>query len=225
MDDTRETQQNEDRDALSPEEIAFLQNTCKPVGEDGKRMVERMNAGHHAELSEWGFSHLVLPTDIDALDVGCGGGANLARILRLCPNARVTGLDYSEVSVVKSREVNAGSIARGVCDVVLGDVCALPFPDASFDLVTAFETVYFWPDVQAAFCEIVRVLKPGGTFMVCHESDGHDKAGKKWAGLIEGMTVYTDEELRVFLDNAGFASVQSDGVPEKGWLVVIAHKA
>lgn len=51
------------------------------------------------------------------------------------------------------------------------DVGALPYGDGAFDLVTAFETVYFWPDLEKAFQEILRTLKPGGRFLLVCETD------------------------------------------------------
>lgn len=81
------------------------------------------------------------------LDIGCGGGANLAQFLKLCPQGSVCGIDFSAESVATSLRKNAGAVAAGRCEVRQGDVSRLPYADASFDLVTAFETVYFWPDV------------------------------------------------------------------------------
>ena len=59
--------------------------------------------------------------------------------------ATLTGMDYSEVSVAESQKLNALAIKQGKCNVVQGDVSAIPFSDATFDYVSAFETVYFWP--------------------------------------------------------------------------------
>ena len=74
------------------------------------------------------------------------------------------GIDYSAVSVEKARKVNAGAIAAGRCTVQQASVAELPFEAEQFDVVTAFETVYFWPDLAQNFREVYRVLKPGGTF-------------------------------------------------------------
>ena len=50
-----------------------------------------------------------------------------------------------------------------------GSVEHMNFTDASFDVVTAFETVYFWPGLPKCFQEVYRVLKPGGIFLICNE--------------------------------------------------------
>ncbi len=92
----------------------IFQNTRKPEGFSGKIMVTSMNIGH-AALAKWGLSHLSF-TDYSAFrDIGCGGGANVAHFLKVCPNGKVTGVDYSEVSVAKSKKVNARAIEKGRC--------------------------------------------------------------------------------------------------------------
>ena len=65
-------------------------------------------------------------------------------------------------------------IASGRCTVIQGNVAELPFDDESFELATAFETVYFWPGLEHCFSEVCRVLQPGGRFIICNESDGTD---------------------------------------------------
>ena len=48
----------------------------------------------------------------------------------------------------------------------------LPFRGETFDVITAFETIYFWPDISEAFKKVYKILKIGGTFMICNESNG-----------------------------------------------------
>ena len=69
----------------------FFSNTGKPEGVMGRIVVAMMNRGH-AGIAAWGFTHLRFRGDEDVLDCGCGGGANLAQLLRLLPKGRVTGL-------------------------------------------------------------------------------------------------------------------------------------
>lgn len=128
----------------------FFENTRKPQGFGGKLMTKMMNRGH-AKLSQWGFSNISVNPDAAVLDVGCGGGANIVAWLGKCGNGHVTGMDYSKVSVAESQKLNAAAIKQGKCCVVQGDVSAIPFPDAVFDYVSAFETVYFWPGLKNVF--------------------------------------------------------------------------
>ncbi len=202
----------------------FFSNTGKPEGVMGRIVVAMMNCGH-AGIAAWGFAHLRFRGDENALDCGCGGGANLAQLLRLLPKGRVTGLDYSPISVEKAREVNRAAIDAGRCTVVQGNVLELPFESSSFDVVTAFETVYFWPELVRCFAEIHRVLKPGGVFMITNEATGRTKSHEKWLKIVDGMSVYTGEELEALLIDAGFAQVEIDEDRKADRLSVRAYRA
>ena len=81
--------------------MSFFENTRKPVGFGGKIMVAMMNFGHSA-MAEWGLRFLKPAPDAMVLDCGCGGGANIKTLLKLCPNGKVQGIDYSAVSVEKT---------------------------------------------------------------------------------------------------------------------------
>ena len=194
----------------------------KPQGEDGFKLVERMNGGHHEDLSLWGLSFLRIADDARALDIGCGGGANIKRLLDRAPHGHVTGVDYSPVSVQASRDHNSSAIAAGRCEVFEGDSSNLPLPDDAFDVATAFETTYYW-DLDRAFPEVKRVLKPGGLFLVCNEDDGDDPEVLELAEKIPGMAVHSPAELEAALVEAGFKIVASERVPEKGHLAIVAQ--
>ena len=173
---------------------------------------------------EWGLSHLTVADDANVLDVGRGGGANVARLLTRCPKGTVTGIDYSPVSVKKSTEVNAAAIAAGRCRVLEGSAAALPFEEGAFDLVTAFETVYFWPDIEECFRGVRRTLKEGGRFAIVNEDDGLTGKNEKWEKMIDGMHTYTPDELRTHLANAGFRDIAVHGDGQHHWLAVMATK-
>ena len=89
--------------------MSFFENTRKPVGLGGKIMVAMMNLGHSA-VARWGLQFLELAPDARVLDCGCGGGANMKRLLKKCPQGVVKGIDYSPVSVEKSKKVNEAAI-------------------------------------------------------------------------------------------------------------------
>lgn len=201
--------------------MSFFENTRKPVGLGGKIMVAMMNLGH-SPVARWGLRFFELTPDAKVLDCGCGGGANIKRLLKKCPQGVVKGIDYSSVSVEKSKRVNEAAVTKGRCDVLRASVTELPFESEQFDAVTAFETVYFWPDLPQCFREIWRVLKSGGTFLICNESNGDKDKDEKWTEIIGGMTIYKDIELKSCLEQAGFFDVQIH--KKKTWLCVTARK-
>ena len=187
--------------------MSFFENTRKPVGFGGKIMVAMMNFGHSA-MAEWGLRFLKPAPDA---------------MLKLCPKGKVQGIDYSAVSVEKTRKVNARAIAAGRCTVQQASVAELPFEAEQFDVVTAFETVYFWPELAQNFREVYRVLKPGGVFFICNEANGETTKDDKWTQIIDGMTIYTDTALKEYLEQAEFCQIQSHK-NKKGWLCITAQK-
>ena len=200
----------------------FFSQTKKLEGFLGKMMVNGMNGASHSALADWGFGFIKKEKAALSLDCGCGGGANVKRLLERSEKAY--GVDYSEVSVQKSRQTNAGAVSGGRCEIIRGDVCSLPFENESFDLVTAFETVYFWQNIGKAFSEIYRVLKNGGVFAITNESTGTDKTSVKFSQIIDGMNLYTGDDLKALLEKAGFTAIEIHSHPDKPWLNVTAKK-
>ena len=94
----------------------------------------------------------------DLLEIGCGAGRNLRAFAHYRPDLRLHGADISERALAEARA------AGGPIEYRLGDALALPYPDASFDIVVLFDLLEHVPDVGAAVAEVARVLRPGGVF-------------------------------------------------------------
>ncbi len=201
----------------------YVNQTRKPEGFLGKMMLGGMNAGH-AKLADWGFAHLPEMTPENAVDLGCGGGRNAGELLKKYPKAHITAVDYSGLSVEKAQKYNKTMISAGRCEVMQRDVSDLKLPAGMFDLATAFETVYFWPGLQKCFAQVAKVLKSGGYFMICNESDGTDPTSLKFEKIIDGMKNYTVEEIETALKDAGFSEVTSHHHPSRPWITVLARK-
>lgn len=111
----------------------------KPHGEEGYETIENMNENHR-EISEYAFECLEVGKNDKILDIGCGGGVNIEKFLKLTSNS-VDGLDYSEVSVNASIRQNQKAVDNKRCKIMQADVCNMPIDDESYDLASAFETV------------------------------------------------------------------------------------
>ena len=201
----------------------FFSQTRKPEGLLGKMMLSTMNPGH-AKLADWGFTHLPDIAPKKAADLGCGGGRNAGELLKRYPKVQVTALDYSELSVEKTKKFNRAMIAAGRCEVLQGDVSDLHLAEGVYDLATAFETIYFWPGLEKCFGQVFRILKRGGYFLICNESDGKDATSLKFEKIIDGMKNYTAEEIETALKAAGFSEVTCTHHPSKPWITVLARK-
>jgi len=185
-----------------------------------------MNVGH-AKLWSWGLTHVAIEPDGTVLDVGCGGGKCVQVLARTAPRGKVYGLDCSEEMVRMARRVNRALIREGRVEIQHGTVSALPFPDATFDLVTGFETYYFWPDLPGDLREIWRVLKPGGTLLITnegHEDEQFAKRNRRWVQWSGIEQLHTPEEHRALLVEAGYVTVGTTTIPEKNWITAVATK-
>ena len=175
------------------------ENPAKPEGEIGSAMLDRMNRSH-APLRNWAFPHIQWQPDMQILDVGCGGGAAISEMLTLSENSHICGIDYSEVSVASAKAFNSEVSAERL-EILQADIISLPFDDNRFELVTAVETVYFWPEIEKAFREIYRVLKPYGEIAILNEGSDPETSNWKVDGFLK---VYRPEELTSLLKSAGF---------------------
>ena len=182
---------------------SFFSQCARPEGFLGRMMLRFMNFGH-APLTNWGLGLIEIHDRWTMLDIGCGGGATLKRLLRRSEGAKVYGIDISEESVAKARRVNAKVLDKQVF-VTQGSAEKLPYEDGKFDLVTAVETVYFWPNLPDCLKEVKRVLKPGGQFAIMVEVIENDSM---WTDIVKGMTAYSPEQLKKLLDDAGFIQTE-----------------
>ena len=197
----------------------------KPSGPLGRRVVRAMNLGH-STMTDWGLQQVRMSKNATILDVGCGGGRTVQKLAELAPEGKVVGLDYSAASVAVSRATNADSIAAGRVRIEEGSVAAVPFPDCTFDVVTAVETHYYWPDLPANVREILRVLRPGGTFALI--------AGTYRGGpfrFLYGMVMpllraafLSEAQHRDLLTQAGFTQVAIMHPSGKNWICATGRR-
>lgn len=145
----------------------------------------------------------------EVLDVGCGAGHST---LALAPGARqVTGLD-----VTPEMLAFAGNLAleRGAANVSfrVGDALALPFGDASFEVVTSRFSAHHYPDPVPAVAEARRVLRHAGRFVLVDTVAPEDPALDTFCNAFELLRDAShvrnnraSEWLRMF-ESAGFAA-------------------
>ena len=192
----------------------------RPSSLMGRLLLRSMNIGH-GRLHQWGLKAAGIQLTDRVLDVGCGGGKAISRILEET-RREVAGVDHSPEAVKTARSVNRAAISSGRLRIVESSVESLPFRDGFFDVVTAFETTYFWPELQAALTEIHRVLNRGGRLVIANEFADRASAGA-WAGRLN-MHVPDSEALAGAAYEAGFLMVDVSVHPHNGWLRLVAAK-
>lgn len=206
--------------------IGLVTSQCrKPAGVPGRLFLWIMNRSH-ASVTAWGLSHVNVERNFRILDVGCGGGQTIAMLAEVASDGTVHGIDYSAASVAAARRTNSSAIAAGRVDVRQGTVSKLPYPDASFDLVTAIETHYYWPDPVADLQEIRRVLKPGGKCVLVAETykgRSFDALYRPAMKLLRATYLSVDEHRQLLADS-GYAEVNIFEERGKGWLCGVGVK-
>lgn len=111
-----------------------------------------------------------VPTNGWILDVGCGGGHLIADLASHRTRAGVVGVD---LSLAQCRRAHRRTrFARRRCFVACASALALPFPDESFDAVVSVASIKHWPDRRRGMEEMLRVLRPGGSFLVVEADRG-----------------------------------------------------
>jgi SAM-dependent methyltransferase len=203
----------------------ILSQCRKPSGWIGRAVARGMNRSH-ATLTEWALGHVAIGEEDVILDVGCGGGGTIRRLAGIASLGKVCGIDYSDQSVSVSRSATARLIASGRVGVRHASVSSLPFDDATFDLVTAIETHYFWPDLTGDLREVRRVLKPGGALLIAggeYRGGKHDERDTRWAEL-GGMTLHSPAELQSLLASGGYSEARVFEEYERGWICALGSR-
>ena len=171
-----------------------------------------------AELRKDGFE--------DLLDVGCGTGPMIELLASEFPNRRYTGLDLTPriIEVASAKGIENASF-------VVGDAEDLPFDDESFDTVICANSFHHYPNPQAFFNEVARVLRPGGELVL---RDYTTAAPIVWlmnhlemplANLIGhgDVRAYTRDEVRSFCTVSGLVPVKLEA-QKKFRLHLVARK-
>lgn len=218
----------------------------RPTGGLGVAVGHAMSLQHYT-LTAWCHRLLAPAADADVLDVGCGSGNALRLLGRRC-SGLLAGVDPSPTMVEMTRRANAGAGRReksrgarsdgeGRLRVRLGSATALPFDDDSFDVVTAIETLYFWPAPEEGLREALRVLRPGGQLAIALEMTKDAADEPTWLQRVfgasftrrsaaEGLAIVSGVELTTMVRAAGFDRIRFAVEPRRslGWLCVLARK-
>jgi ubiquinone/menaquinone biosynthesis C-methylase UbiE len=158
------------------------------------------------------------------LDIGCGDGPLLERLVARVPDVRVSGIDLSEVEIGRA---NGRLPARNVGRLVQGNASDLPFDDASFDAVASHMVLMLVPEVTEVIAQARRVLKAGGVFasVIMRPPDELGEVTEilraipqwvreKYAGFAPvnpgDDRVWSVESLKIALRGAGFDDITID---------------
>jgi ubiquinone/menaquinone biosynthesis C-methylase UbiE len=150
--------------------------------------------------NSWAVSLLDVRPDDHVLEVGFGPGLAILQLSRLAPDGHVCGIDHSELMLRQASRRNADGIRRGVVDLRLASVDALPAFDAPFDKILAVNAIMFWTETDARLEELRHLLRPGGVIAVAHQPRG--------PGATDETSAAKGREIAAALAGAGFSEVR-----------------
>ncbi len=184
--------------------VKNLPQPLLPRGIVGRIIAWLMPLGHES-IYKVVSKVLNLQSEDDLLDVACGAGYFLKRYAHHVKN--IAGLDYSKVMVDMAKKKHKKRIAAGTAEIVHGEASKLPWEDNKFNVVTSMGSFIVFPKPLESFREMYRVLRPGGRVAVSIEYNAED--GKDYSKYIEkyGMGIWTEDEIRNMMKEAGFADI------------------
>ena len=197
----------------------------RPEGDEGAKVLEKMNE-HHKDLSAWAIA--LVPevfTPSRVLDIGCGGGNALRVMSMKWPRSLCDGIDVSEKAVEVSTRRNSFLIAAGKVRIAQAGVPDIPFPDGEFDLITAIETYFFWPDLKECINAAASKLREGGIMLIVSEQyfNGKNDAELEKTCQKHHMTLVGNDEMVSIMEGAGMkVSVSLD--EDRNWVAFLGRK-
>jgi ubiquinone/menaquinone biosynthesis C-methylase UbiE len=204
---------------------ALILNWRKPQGFFAPLLLSAMNLGHLPFIKKV-LAEVSITSSDTVLDIGCGGGNAISIMAKSA--GKVYGMDHSPECVKKAIGKNKSQVKSGRVVICERDACRIPFEDGMFDLITAFETVYFWPDIESAFMEIRRKLKPSGAFLVACEACRPEGGKKHFLESVDvkntAFRIFERREIRDFLSKTGFANIRELSPQKPHWLCLSARK-
>ncbi|MCU7583759.1 class I SAM-dependent methyltransferase [Adlercreutzia muris] len=168
---------------------------ANPRGIGGRIVMAVMNR-QNAQMYEE-TERLLRPRNDDIiLDIGCGNGIMLERIVHAC-DCHLIGTDISEDAL----EIAKRRLAGTNVELLRCPVDDTPLEDATVDKALTINTIYFWEDLASGFEEIARVLKPEGIFTSTHYTN---RALESYSHTQFGYRMRTEQEVVSAAEIAGF---------------------
>ncbi|RUT44460.1 class I SAM-dependent methyltransferase [Paenibacillus anaericanus] len=191
---------------------SLIEQSKNPNKRIGKIMLNIMNKAHMSR-TKFALNKLSIKEGYILLDIGCGGGETIREMSKMNTDIRIFGVDYSETSVNLSIDRNSKDVQFGKVEIVVGEVSKLPFEDNYFDIITAVQTHYYWPDLKNDVKEVYRVMNTNGKLLIAAEI-------YKINYHMEGYK--TSDEVKELLQSLGFrkVTIEEDGK----WRYVIGEK-
>jgi SAM-dependent methyltransferase len=178
----------------------------RPTGVWGRAAGALMaHRSSNRKRNAWVVSLLDVRRDDRVLEIGFGPGLAILELSRIAREGRVCGIDHSELMLGQARRRNADGIRRGVVDLRLASVDALPAFGAPFDKIMAVNAMLFWTNAEARLQALRDLLRPGGVIAIAHQPRG--------PGATDETSAANGREIAETLARAGFSELRVETMP------------
>jgi ubiquinone/menaquinone biosynthesis C-methylase UbiE len=116
--------------------------------------------------NDWTLSLVTLAPHAQILEIGFGPGTLIEALATAVPAGTIRGIDPSPVMLKQATTRNRRAIQEQRVHLQLGSAMALPYADASLDVVLSANSIFFWSNQHTGLGEMHRVLKPGGQLVL-----------------------------------------------------------
>lgn len=187
----------------------FAKQLSNPHGFFGSRLITVMMNKGNAELEYFGLELMNLQGNEHILEIGFGNGRIMQEMNQQLSNGKIHGIDISDSAIAHTTKRLKQEVKSGKVVLQKASVEQIPTGDNTFDKAFTCNTIYFWPDLEACAKEILRTLKPGGTFYC-----GFRVADtmKNYPFVMKRRDIFkntmTEGEVKALFEKAGFSQVE-----------------
>jgi len=186
----------------------LIDQSRKPKGFVGKIMLGIMNNAHK-NIFKLGMENINIHENIKILDLGFGGGKALKLLSKKYKKIELIGIDFSEEAIKAASRNNKNDIQTGKIKLLKADIEKIPFPENYFEVVTAFQSHYYWENLSQKINEIFRVLKSDGQFIIVAEKYKINYHMKEYN---------TKDEIKKLFNDIGFKNVEYEEIKDNMYI-------
>ncbi|MDD5457736.1 MAG: class I SAM-dependent methyltransferase [Candidatus Margulisbacteria bacterium] len=176
----------------------------KPTGWFGRNIITYILSRSNYSLIDFMQSlYKGQKSDVIA-DIGFGPGILFPMLENKA--AKLVGIDFSEDMILLAQKKYKKLIRDGRLELKNASIASLPYPNEYFDAIFSANTIYFWPDPEQNAREVLRVLKPGGKFIVGFATKEQLEKVNPEPDIFK---LYSSADVETLLKKAGFSETQS----------------
>ncbi len=194
----------------------FSEQARRPKGLFGRIVMSIVFDQGNAFLNSFVNELMSVQINDHIIEIGFGTGKLIYKMAQQIDKGLIEGVDFSRTMALIAKKRNKKNIANGKVKIVEGNFDEIPYKKDSFTKACSVNTIYFWPKPEHTVKKIAEILKPEGKLILAFEDIEQLKQRKLNKDVFH---LYTKDEIKNLLSNAGFSNNVSIQSRKKGKLV------